>query len=53
VNAGDTVLLLEAMKMEHPMRAREDGVVSEVRVTEGEQVEGGALLLVIEPAQEA
>ena len=53
VSAGDTVLLLEAMKMEHPMRAREDGVVSEVRVTEGEQVEGGALLLVIEPAQEA
>jgi propionyl-CoA carboxylase alpha chain len=53
VSAGDTVLLLEAMKMEHPMRAREDGVVSEVRVTEGEQVEGGALLLVIEPAQES
>jgi propionyl-CoA carboxylase alpha chain len=51
VSAGDTVLLLEAMKMEHPMRAREDGVVSEVRVTEGEQVEAGALLLVIEPAQ--
>ena len=53
VSAGDTVLLLEAMKMEHPMRAREDGVVSEVRVTEGEQVEAGALLLVIEPAQES
>ncbi len=53
VSAGDRVLLLEAMKMEHPMRAREDGVVSEVRVTEGEQVEGGALLLGIEPAQEA
>ena len=53
VRAGDTVLLLEAMKMEHPMRARADGVVSEVRVTEGEQVEGGALLLVIEPASEA
>jgi propionyl-CoA carboxylase alpha chain len=50
VSAGDTVLLLEAMKMEHPMRAKEDGVVSEVRVAEGEQVEGGALLLVIEPA---
>ena len=53
VSAGDTVLLLEAMKMEHPMRARVDGVVSEVRVTEGEQVEGGALLFVIKPAQEA
>jgi propionyl-CoA carboxylase alpha chain len=53
VGAGDTVMLLEAMKMEHPMQATEDGVVSEVRVTEGEQVEGGALLLVIEPAKEA
>jgi propionyl-CoA carboxylase alpha chain len=52
VSAGDTVLLLEAMKMEHPMKATEEGVVSEVRVAEGEQVETGALLLVIEPAKE-
>jgi propionyl-CoA carboxylase alpha chain len=41
--------VLEAMKMEHPMRATEDGVVTEVRVTLGEQVEAGALLLVVEP----
>jgi biotin carboxyl carrier protein len=34
--------------MEHPMRATEDGVVTEVRVTLGEQVEAGALLLVVE-----
>jgi propionyl-CoA carboxylase alpha chain len=53
VCAGDTVLVLEAMKMEHPMRASEDGVVREVRVSEGEQVEGGVLLLVIDPAKEA
>ncbi len=52
VSAGDTVLVLEAMKMEHPMRATEDGVVTEVRVTEGEQVEAGTLLLVVEPADE-
>ena len=45
---GDTVLVLEAMKMEHPMRANEDGVVVEVRVEEGEQVEAGTLLLVVE-----
>jgi propionyl-CoA carboxylase alpha chain len=49
VIAGDIVLVLEAMKMEHPMRATEDGVVTEVRVTLGEQVEAGALLLVVEP----
>ncbi len=52
VSAGDTVLVLEAMKMEHPMRATEDGVVSEVRVTQGEQVEAGALLLVVETSEE-
>ncbi len=52
VAAGDTLLILEAMKMEHPMTAPEDGVVSEVRVTVGEQVENGAVLLVVEPAGE-
>ena len=51
VRAGDTVLVLEAMKMEHPMRAPEDGVVSEILVAEGEQVESGTLLLVVESAQ--
>jgi len=48
VRAGDTVIVLEAMKMEHPMRASEDGVVSEVRVAVGEQVEAGTLLIVVE-----
>jgi propionyl-CoA carboxylase alpha chain len=50
VRAGETLLVLEAMKMEHPMRATEDGVVTEVRVTLGEQVESGALLLVVQSA---
>ncbi|MEE3328806.1 MAG: biotin/lipoyl-containing protein, partial [Myxococcota bacterium] len=51
VEAGDTVLILEAMKMEHPVRATEAGVVSQVLVEEGEQVEAGALLLVVEEAE--
>jgi propionyl-CoA carboxylase alpha chain len=38
------------MKMEHPMTAPEDGIVTEVHVAVGEQVESGALLLVVEPA---
>ena len=50
VRSGDTVLVLEAMKMEHPMRATHDGVVTAVRVAEGEQVEAGTLLLVVEAA---
>jgi biotin carboxyl carrier protein len=36
------------MKMENPVRAAEAGVVVEVRVAEGDQVEAGALLLVVE-----
>jgi len=53
VRAGDVLIVLEAMKMEHPMRATEDGVVSEVRVALGDQIEGGTLLLVVEPAEAA
>jgi propionyl-CoA carboxylase alpha chain len=49
VRAGDTLLVLEAMKMEHPMRAAHDGVVSEIRVVEGEQVEAGTLLIAVQP----
>jgi len=47
VHAGDVLIILEAMKMEHPMRATEDGVVTELRVALGDQVEGGTLLLVV------
>ncbi|MDG2334530.1 MAG: biotin carboxylase N-terminal domain-containing protein [Myxococcota bacterium] len=49
VSAGQTLVVLEAMKMEHPMSAMEDGVVSEVRIALGDQVESGTLLLVVEP----
>jgi len=48
VVAGQTLVVLEAMKMEHPMSATEDGVVTEVRIALGDQVESGTLLLVFE-----
>ena len=48
VSAGQTLVVLEAMKMEHPMSAAEDGVVKEVRIALGDQVESGTLLLVVE-----
>ena len=47
--SSDLMLVLEAMKMEHHMTAPFDGTVTEVRVTAGDQVENGAVLLVIEP----
>ncbi|MFN8017172.1 MAG: biotin carboxylase N-terminal domain-containing protein [Acidimicrobiales bacterium] len=49
VSAGQTLVVLEAMKMEHHMAAPADGVVAEVRVAAGDQVANGAMLLVFEP----
>jgi len=48
VTVGQTLVVLEAMKMEHHVRAPADGIVSEVRAHQGEQVENGAVLLVID-----
>ncbi len=45
VAQGDTLLVLEAMKMEHHMTANEDGTVAEVLVAAGQQVTKDAVLL--------
>ena len=47
VTAGQLLVLMEAMKMEHQIVAAFDGSVSEVRVTVGDQVDNGELLVVI------
>jgi 3-methylcrotonyl-CoA carboxylase alpha subunit len=47
VKAGDVLLVLEAMKMEHSVRAPEDGVVQQMLVSEGEQVEADTVLAVV------
>ena len=44
VKTGDTVLVLEIMKMETPVVATEDGTVASINVNVGEMVEAGALL---------
>ncbi|MBA0125910.1 ATP-grasp domain-containing protein [Haloechinothrix sp. YIM 98757] len=52
VAAGQPVLWLEAMKMEHQVTAPADGVVSELNVEAGQQVDLGAVLAVVRPADE-
>ena len=47
VKAGDTLVILEAMKMEHSIKASEDGTVSELFISINDQVENGALLMVV------
>ncbi|RJL04960.1 acetyl/propionyl/methylcrotonyl-CoA carboxylase subunit alpha [Paracoccus aestuarii] len=49
VRAGDRLAVLEAMKMEHALTALRDGVVAEVLVAAGDQVEAGAPLIRLEP----
>jgi len=48
VRAGQGVVVVEAMKMENELRAPRDGIVKAVLVREGDAVEAGALLAVIE-----
>ena len=44
VSRGDTVIILEAMKMEIPVVAPEDGTVASIDVAVGDAVESGAVL---------
>ncbi|MFC6084495.1 acetyl/propionyl/methylcrotonyl-CoA carboxylase subunit alpha [Sphaerisporangium aureirubrum] len=50
VTAGQTILTLEAMKMEHQIRAPAAGVVATLDAAPGRQVDAGAVLAVIEEA---
>ena len=52
VEAGDPVVVLEAMKMENEFKAPDKGVVKSVKVSEGEIVESGAILVVIDTEAE-
>ncbi|MEO8927509.1 MAG: biotin/lipoyl-containing protein, partial [Caulobacteraceae bacterium] len=50
VTAGQTLVVLEAMKMEHALTAPFDGVVAQVTAAEGEQVSEGVTLVRLDAA---
>jgi biotin carboxyl carrier protein len=49
VLAGDTIIILESMKMEIPVLTEYDGVVRDVAVSEGDVVQEGDVLAVVDP----
>lgn len=48
VAEGDTVVILESMKMEMPVEAEDDGKVAEIKCEEGQSVSEGDVLVVLE-----
>lgn len=50
VSKGQLLLVLEAMKMEHPLKAGIDGVITRVQVNLGDQVKNRQILLEVEQA---
>ena len=49
VDAGDTLVILESMKMEIPVVAESDGTVSQIAVNEGDVVQEGDLIATVVP----
>ena len=48
IEEGDTVVILESMKMEMPVEAEDGGTVKEIRCEEGQSVSEGDTLVVLE-----
>jgi acetyl-CoA carboxylase biotin carboxyl carrier protein len=48
VAEGDTVVIIESMKMEMPVEAEDDGIVKEIVCKEGQSVSEGDTLVVLE-----
>jgi acetyl-CoA carboxylase biotin carboxyl carrier protein len=47
IEEGDTVVILESMKMEMPVEAEDPGTVTEIRCEEGQSVQEGDVLVVL------
>lgn len=50
VAVGDEMVLLESMKMEIPVLSDVDGTIAEIRVTVGDVVQDGSVLVVLNPS---
>lgn len=48
IEEGDTLVIIESMKMEMPIEADDDGKVLEVKAKEGQAVNEGDVLMVVE-----
>lgn len=53
VHAGQSVVVLEAMKMQNEIRASRPGVVARVAVEAGQAVDGGTLMILLQASEEA
>lgn len=49
VSQGQLPMVLEAMKMEHPLKASIDGVIRQIQVIRVDQVKGRQVLLEVAP----
>ncbi|MEQ8275265.1 MAG: biotin/lipoyl-binding carrier protein [Deltaproteobacteria bacterium] len=48
VEEGDTIAILESMKMEMPVEADDDGTIKEIKVEEGQPISEGDIIAVME-----
>lgn len=48
IEEGDTLVIIESMKMEMPIEADDDGKVLEIKAKEGQPVNEGDVLMIVE-----
>ena len=52
VSRGDVLIVMEAMKMEHSLKAGRDGFIESINVDVGDQVDAGTFVATLEPQTE-